>query len=161
MESMNELIKKYQEILKHGKLQNAYRGILAFMSELKTKIELSHPDFSVSAIYPGYMDMSYFALVTNDLKKLKLKIAVVYLHAEGRFEGWLAGVNRQIQAETIEKLSEKNLGKYSLSQVQPGVDSIVSTVIAEKPDFDHPNELKQEIEERMLEFSNDMLDLVK
>jgi hypothetical protein len=53
--------------------------------------------------------MSLFSI---DLKIKKLKIAIVYVHEKGIFEVWFAGNNRKIQAEYIELMSYKNIGKY-------------------------------------------------
>ncbi|NTW73147.1 MAG: hypothetical protein HGA49_13030, partial [Eubacteriaceae bacterium] len=39
-------------------------------------------------------------------------------------------------------------------QFLPGVDSIIESVLVEKPDFDRPEELKKQIEGRTIEFVN-------
>ena len=61
-----------------------------------------------------------------------------------RFEVWLSGSNKAVQGEYIQLLSLKPSNKYTLSQVLPGVDSIIESVIVEHPDFDHQEELKRE-----------------
>ncbi len=106
------------------------------------------------------MDMTYFAFTPSYLKKMKLKIAIVYLHEDGRFEVWLGGSNRKIQAEYIELMRCKNKGKYKLSQVLPGVDSIIESILVEKPNFDHPEELKKQIERKTIEFVNDITSML-
>ena len=100
--------------------------------------------------------MTYFAFTPADLKNKKLKIAIVYLHEPGRFEVWLGGSNRKIQAEVIELLRHKDIGKYKLSQRLPGVDSIIEATLVNQPDFDDSEELKQQIEGKTLEFINDV-----
>jgi hypothetical protein len=82
------------------------------------------------------------------------------LHEQGRFEVWLGGSNRKIQAEYIERISHKNIGKYTLSQVFPGVDSIMESILVEKPDFDHPEVLKKQIERKTIEFINDITSIL-
>ncbi|MDD3363345.1 MAG: hypothetical protein PHZ03_00015 [Syntrophomonas sp.] len=106
------------------------------------------------------MDMTYFSFTPSDLKNKKLKIAIVYLHELGKFEVWLGGSNRKIQAEYIKLLSGKNLGKYKLSQIFPGVDSIIESTLAEQPDFDHSAELMKHIERKTIEFVNDITSIL-
>ena len=135
MNSLNKDIAEYTGQLSKGKIQRAYKGIMTFMAELKATLEQQYPDYSAGALYFGYMDMTYFAFTPPELKNKKLKIAIVYLHEQGRFEVWLAGNNRQIQAQFIEKLSKINTGGYNLSQVSPGVDSIIESILVEQPYF--------------------------
>jgi hypothetical protein len=156
MDSLNNCIREYKTQLSKGQIQKAYKGIMTFMSEMSSYLEKSYPDYTLSALYYGYMDMTYFAFTPAGLRNKKLKIAVVYLHEQNRFEAWLGGSNRKVQAEYIELLSLKNIGKYKLSQVYPGVDSIIESVMVEQPDFDESEELKKQIERMIVEFANDM-----
>ncbi len=157
MNSMNDLIREYKTQLASGHIQKAYKGIMTFMTDLKATLENNHPEWKTSALYFGYMDMTYFAFTPPVLRNKKLKIAIVFLHESCSFEVWLAGNNRKIQADTIDLLKNKDLGKYVLSRVQPGVDSIIASVIDEQPDFDHLNELKKEIENSTTSFADDIL----
>lgn len=157
MGSLGDCVKEYAIQLSKGQIQTAYRGIMTFMSDLRTYLEHKYSNFAASALYFGYMDMTYFAFTPPSLKDRRLKIAIVYLHEECRFELWLAGTSRQIQAEYIEMLSHKNLGRYVLSQIQPGVDSIIASAIVERPDFDDLDDLKKHIEVKTMEFAEDMI----
>jgi len=156
MNSLNKHIQEYRHQLSKGHIQKAYKGIMAFMSSLKSDLEKSHPNHTTSALYFGYIDMTYFAFTPPELKNNKLKIAIVYLHESGRFEAWLGGNNRKIQAEVIERLSEKDIGKYRLSKAAPGVDSIIELILVEDPDFDKLEDLKFQIEKKSIKFINDM-----
>ncbi len=80
------------------------------------------------------------------MKDQKLEIAIVYLHKESKFEVWLGAVSRKVQAEYIEFFRLKNISQYKLSQVSPGVDSIVKSTLSDRQDFDRPEELKRVIE---------------
>jgi len=61
---------------------------------------------------------------------------------------------------SISRCSEpKNLG-FQLSEVNPGVDSIIDMQILEQPNFDHPEELMQVIETKVLEFAESIKVLV-
>lgn len=160
MGSLNEDIREYTAQLKAGRIQRAYKGIMDFMSELKANLERAYPDFIASALYFGYMDMTYFSCTPSKLKDKKLKIAVVYLHAENRFECWLAGANRKIQADYIERLSGTDIGGYTLSKAAPGVDSIIESIVAERPDFNKADELKVLLDKEIARFANDMLSFI-
>jgi hypothetical protein len=156
MDSLHDAIKEYTRQLESGYMQKAYCGIMAFLSELKTYLERLHSDYTYSALYPGYMDMTYFAFTPSGLARRNLKIAIVFLHKTCTFEIWLAGRNRQIQAQYIALLNHTDLGTYTLSQVQPGVDSILTSVLIAKPDFDHTDELKKQIATKTEEFVKDI-----
>ena len=160
MQTLNESVREYTAQLQLGQIQKAYKGIMTFMSGLKTFLESRHPDYAVSGLYFGYMDMTYFAFTPMDLKQRSLKIAIVYLHEQNRFEIWLGGANRKVQAETIELLKGKDLEGLVLSEVKPGVDSIIEMKLIEKPDFDHPEKLMQAIESKVIEFTGEIKKLL-
>lgn len=157
MPMLNDAIAEYTSQLQKGQIQTAYKGIMTFMSTLKTYLESQHPEYTSSGLYFGYMDMTYFALTPLELKRRNLKIAIVYLHQENRFELWLGGSNRKIQAEYIDYFKGKDLGDYRLSQVSPGVDSIVEFVVCESPDFDDADGLMEIIEKQTIEFADKIL----
>lgn len=160
MDTLAEHIQEYRHQLSKGIIQTAYKGIMAFMSDLKSFLENDHPDCFTSALYYGYMDMTYFAFTPPVLRQKRLKIAIVYLHEQGHFEVWLGGSNRKIQAEYIDQLSCRNPGRYQLSQVHPGVDSIIESMIVDQPDFDKLEALKVLIEKKTIEFTQDMIALL-
>lgn len=160
MDSLNNSMQEYKKQLSKGEIQKAYKGIMTFMSGLSKYLEDRYPDYTTSALYHGYMDMTYFAFTPLALKNKKLKVAIVYLHEAGRFEAWLGGMNRKIQADYIQWMRRKYVGNDKLSQVLPGVDSIIESILVEKPDFDHPEELKKQIETRTMEFVKEMLSIM-
>lgn len=161
MPSLNEDMMEYTEQLRKGQIQRAYRGIQTFMSKLKIYVDNRYNDYKVSELYVGYMDMTYFAVTPSALKDKQLKIAVVYLHEQNRFELWLAGRNRQVQAAYIEFFHSKDLGSYRLSEMNPGVDSIIEGQIFEHPDFENSEGLMLEIEQKLTRFIDDILLLVE
>lgn len=161
MGSLGEDMRVYNQQLKAGSIQRAYRGIMSFMSGLRDTLASSHPDYSVGSLYQGYMDMTYFSFTPPSLSERKLKLAIVYLHEENRIEVWLAGGNRKVQGEWIELLKGSELGDYKLSKASPGVDSIVVAVIAEKPDFDEREGLIRASEDGIMRFSAKVADLIQ
>lgn len=160
MQSLNESVKEYTVQLQQGQIQKAYKGIMIFMSGLKTWLESRHPECTATGLYLGYMDMTYFAFTPQVLKQRSLKIAIVYLHEQNRFEVWLGGANRKVQAKVIDVLKGKDLDGLILSEIKPGVDSIVEMELVEKPDFDHPEELMLAIESKVIEFTEKIVKLL-
>lgn len=156
MGSTNDYVREYTAQLRKGYIQKAYKGIMTFLYDLKAYLERKYPDFMASALYFGYMDMSYFAFTPAAIRSRKLKIAIVFLHEECRFELWLAGNNRQTQAEYVELFKHKDIGEFTLSQVQSGVDSIIAYTIIGQPDFDRTDELKRQIESGVIAFAKRM-----
>jgi hypothetical protein len=75
MKTLNQLIKVYTCLLKQGEVQAAYRGIIEFVGKLRADYTKNYPNYDVSSVYQGYMDMTYFSLSTKLLKEKGLKIA--------------------------------------------------------------------------------------
>ncbi|HBO34793.1 MAG TPA: hypothetical protein DD636_08705 [Anaerolineaceae bacterium] len=161
MPELNDAISEYTNQLQIGQIQKAYKGIMSFMSALKTTLESRHPNYAGSGLYFGYMDMTYFAFTPLELKRRNLKIAIVYLHQENRFELWLGGSNRKVQSEYINYFKGKDLGGYMLSQVSPGVDSIIELIVCEQPDFEDADKLMKIIEEKTISFADQILSLLQ
>jgi len=160
MVSLHEQIKEYRLQLGKGHIQKAYQGIMAFMSSLNSDLEKAYPGYFTSSLYFGYMDMTYFAFTPPQFKDRRLKIAIVYLHEEGRFEAWLGANNRKIQTKTNTFLKNKAIGNYHLIELAPGVDAIISSVLVEKPNFTDLDTLKKQIEENVITFIHDMTGLL-
>lgn len=161
MQTLNDAIREYTAQLQKGQIQEAYKGIMTFMSGLKTYLQSRHKQYATTGLYFGYMNMTYFAFTPPELKDRNLKIAIVYLHEENRFELWLGGTNRKVQTQYINLFKEKDIAPYKLSQVSPGVDSIIELIVSEQPDFDDADTLMQIIEEKTVEFANQILLLLK
>lgn len=64
MKTLNKLIEGYTHHLKLGEIQIAYKGILEFLGRLRAEFIKNHPDYDISSIYQGYMDMSYLGVDT-------------------------------------------------------------------------------------------------
>lgn len=160
MKDLNEYVIAYQKQLQEGKIQIAYKGIMSFMGNLKSYLSEMHSDYLVGALYFGYMDMTYFAITTTELKDKQLKIAVVYLHQENCFELWLSATNKKIQAQYIDKLKDKDLKGYQLSVSQPGIDSIIESRIIDHPNFNESISLKVELDKLTQKFIEDVKEMI-
>lgn len=162
MNTLNDSVVEYKKQLAKGDIQIAYKGLLEYMSGLKNFFKNKYPEFSVSGnIYQGYMDMTYFALFPEDLKKRKLKIAIVLIHEKMKFEIWLSGINKQIQTKYYYHFKSKKPGNYYLPPSLRGADSIIEYTLEDNPDFNDPESLTKHIESGALKFISDIKELIK
>ena len=153
MTSFNESMLEYRRLLSEGRLQRAYQGLMAYFSDLRTHLRDAHPGIPVSkSIYYGYMDMTYFALVPEALKELKLKIALVFLHEDYRFVAWLSGANRDVQAHYWHLLKESGWDAFRLSDDPRREDFVLEQVLVQEPEFGDLDSLTAQIEEGILAF---------
>lgn len=157
----HESIKEYRSQLEKGMFQQAYRGLMEYMLGLRTHFQKRFPDYEVpGGMYAGYMDMTYFALIPEFCKQRKLKIAVVFLHEQFRFEGWLSGVNRQVQAQTWKQLKDVDLNHYRLVADPVKADAVIEHVLLADPDFSSLDILTEKIEKETTRFIRDMKGLL-
>jgi len=157
MEAFQKCINEYRKQLQKGAIQEAYRGLMEFILGLRTHFIKTYPDYFVSGgIYSGYMDMTCFSVIPKSIKERKLKIAIVFLHEEFRFEAWLSGVNRQVQTQYWELIKETGWGKYRIVPQAKGVDSILETILVGEPDFSDLDALTNQIECAALKFIQDV-----
>jgi len=104
-------MKEYKKQLQKGIVQKAYQGLMNYIMGLRSYFENRYPDYSVSgSIYFGYMDMTYFSFFPESLKLRKLKVGIVFVHEAFRFEVWLFGYNKSVQAKYWELFKKKTVG---------------------------------------------------
>ncbi len=157
MASFREYIDEYRKQLKKGDIQKAYKGVMEYIMDLRNYFQNKYPDYFVSgSIYHGYMDMTYFSFSPRPLKDQKLRIAIVFLHEEFRFEAWLAGYNKQVQSKYWKMIKQSGWNKYSLVSSIQGADSIVECILVDRPDFSRPEALTKQIEDAALRFIGDI-----
>ncbi|NLE14546.1 MAG: methyltransferase domain-containing protein [Spirochaetales bacterium] len=133
------LLGLYTQSLQSDLTQRGYRLVISLFNELHAELQLRFVQAKIIALYQGYLDMSYIALVPKAFEPLGLKLAVVYLHRENSFEFWLATRNRSLQDIWREKLRPRVQQPYQLVEKGRGVDAIVSTV------FEHPVSFENQI----------------
>lgn len=161
MTSFHEAMYEYKKQLKMGYLQEAYQGLMAYFGDLRAYFKKKYSDYSVSSsIYYGYMDMTYFALLPESIKRRKLKIAIVFVHDTFRFEVWLSGVNRDVQAQYCERIKEVGWNKYHLTSNPRSDDYILGHTLIDEPDFSDLDSLTNQIENGTLEFIRDVEDFL-
>ncbi|MHB8136310.1 MAG: DUF7000 family protein [Anaerolineaceae bacterium] len=154
MAALQESISEYKNQLEKGEIQKAYKGILEYLMSLRTHFEKQYPDWTVpGGLYTGYMDMSYFSIIPPSLKERKLKIAVVFIHDACRFEVWLAGVNKGVQAEYWQMIKESGWDLYEPVATTQGADAIIEHILILDPDFDDLDGLTRQIQNGVQVFS--------
>ena len=157
MNSLQANMKEYKKQLEKGAIQKAYLGLMEYMTRLKTHFKKEYPDYSVSSsLYFGYMDMTYFSIFPKSLKERDLKIAIVFLHEEFRFEVWLSGKNKQVLTKYWKLITNSGWDKYKIVAPAKGIDSIVESILVDNPDFDDLEALTNQIEHGTLEFIQDV-----
>ena len=115
-----------------------------------------YPDYFISGIYYGHMDMTYFSFIPKSLKRQKLKVAIVFIHCTLSFEVWLAGYNKQVQTKYWKLFKESNWNKYRIPSTTKGVDSILEYNLVDNPDFSNLDALTNQIESGTLKFIKDV-----
>lgn len=161
MKCLNKNMQMYQNLLKETELQVTYRKLIGFINKLQAYFKDKYPEYEVSkGLYQGYLDLSFFTFTTDQLKSKQLKIAVVFLHKEMRFEAWLSGRNRSIMSTYHNNLKGYDLGEYLLSNDEKGMASIIEGILISNPNFDDLKGLTVEIEHNTFRFVNDIQDIL-
>jgi len=156
MQSIQEDMKELRGQLRAGVIQKAYRALLDYMMDLRIRFKNRYPSYSISGLYQGYMDMTYFAIVPPSLKHRDLKIAIVFNYEAFRFEAWLAGTNRHVQRKYWELFRDSRWTEYRVVTPAKGVDSIIECNLAENFDFGDLDSLTMSIEENAVKFIDDV-----
>ena len=157
MPSLQEDMEEFRRLLTQGAVRRAYKGLLSYMMDLRGHFRTCHPEYTVSGLYQGYLDMTYFALVPPPLKARDLKIAIVFNYDAFRFEAWLAGSNRQVQRQAWELFRQCRWPNYRVVDPAPGVDSIVECDLAVNFDLDEAVALTTNMESATAAFIDDMV----
>ena len=153
MSSLKELFEEYKKQLQIGHIQKAYQGILDFMTSLRLHLEKSNSNVSLSSsIQNYYLEVSYFFIVTEMLKKEKLKIVLFFYHNSFTFDVWLSGNNKAVRKKFTEKLSPKSLSKFKSSITVNDEFSIVRHTLVDNADFSDSKALVKKIEKGILLF---------
>ena len=157
MEPFHESMNEYRKQLEKGAIQVAYKGLMAYILDLRTHFKNKYPDYFVSgSIYYGYMDMTYFSFYPKSIKDRNLKIAIVFLHESFRFEAWLAGFNKQVQTKYWQLFKESGWNQYHIVSTTQGVDSIIESILVDSPDFSDLDALTRQIERETMKFIEDV-----
>lgn len=152
----HEYMREYRKQLEIGYIQEAYKGLMGYIMDLRVYFKNKYPEYSVSGIYQGYMDMTYFSFSPESIKSRKLKIAIVLIYETFRFEVWLAGYNKKVQNEYWKLFKEGDWDKYRITPTIKGFDSIIEHTLVDDPDFSELDDLTKQIEIGTLNFIGDI-----
>ncbi len=141
MKSMNQLISEYTSQIQQGDLPHAYRGILEFIGKLRADFANKFPQYEVRNVYQGRMDITFFAISSQELLSKELKIAVVYLHEKGHFEVWLSARNRSIARQYRSINWEEGFGQIKVFHDENNPDAIIECTLTSNPNFDDQDQL--------------------
>ncbi|HBS90864.1 MAG TPA: hypothetical protein DEA51_00140 [Erysipelotrichaceae bacterium] len=163
MSTYQQAVSHYTRQITQTDLKKGYIRIFEFLSLLRSWMIHQCPKETISQIYQGMMDMSYFAIIPQSIKDSGLKIAIVYLHETSIIEVWLSGRNRTIQNQWF-KLFESKSTRFLLLNQTKGVDAILSHPLQHQPDFNDLEEsirvMAPEIEEVIKEMKRYVKDIL-
>ena len=156
MNTLDKDIRELQKRLSDGLIQRTYRGIVSYMSRLRTVFADQRGERAISGLYQGYFDMTYFALFSYELKERDLKLAVVFNYETFRFEVWLAARNRKIQRRYWELFLNTGYKKHRLVKPAVGIDAIVTAVLTADYSVEDEDSLITHIVEGVTAFERDI-----
>lgn len=156
MTSIRKDMEEFRRQLEKGSVPRAYRALLSYIMGLRTHFQKNLADSTVSGLYQGYMDMTYFALFPSSLKPRNLKIAIVFNYDAFRFEAWLSGGNREVQRQYWEWIKDGDWPEYRVVTQGKGIDSILECDLATGFDLADPDALTATIESGTVAFIDDI-----
>ena len=137
-------------------IRDASAGVPAFITRHVSEhvCILNAGEADVSHPTQGLLDMMTIRHHKSDFANLK--VAIVFVHQALRFEAWLGGYNKQVQAKYWKLFKESGWDKYHLVPTTKGVDAILEYALVEEPDFDDLDALTEQIERKTLAFTRDI-----
>lgn len=160
MGSFQSDLAELQRRLGEGAIQRAYQAIIYTMSRLRLEFVRQRGEGTVAGLYQGYFDMTYFAIMPEELKRRELKLAIVFNYATFRFEVWLAARNRPVQRRYWALLRDAGYDQHPLVEPAAGRDAIVEAVLAEEYSLDDAEGLSAVIIEGVSVFERDMVEFL-
>ncbi len=110
------LLREYQSLIRDTSIIKSYQTVLQLIKGLHASLIKKMPDFHFQKqVVENGMEYSYFQLTNSVLKENGLKITVVFVHTDCRFEIWLSGYNRIHQQNYHQVLQNSNC-PYELSK---------------------------------------------
>lgn len=159
MKALNHYVEKYKEQLDKGDIQEAYVGLVKYVTRLGTTLSKNLSEYySFGSLFQGYMDYTYFYYSNDFLKKRKLKMALVLNHTKMQFETWLLGQTIPLQEKYWEYFKSTKWNKHRKKRPKY---SILETTLIEKPDFNDLDKLSRLIEEKLVLVTNEVLQDIK
>lgn len=151
------LLSEYKELLQTTNLRECYQEFIKLFRYIRVALEKSMPEYKFQGnIIENGMDYSYFLFTNKNLKEKGLKMAVVFVHSNFRFEVWLSGYNRNCQSRYYDLLKEKNI-PFELTDNPTRKDYILRVPLEESVDLSDGSFLVK----RIKSISNELLMFVE
>ncbi len=161
MKTNQEMMDDFHECLLEGDIQKAYRIIFDVLGKVKVNLSTNNKISIPNSIYHGYLDMTYFPVFTDVLKKHLLKIAIVFNYDKFRFEIWLSANNKKIQKKYWEILKDKKWNKYKIMESIVNEDSIIEYPIKITTNYNEIDRLVNAIEKQSIDFIANIEEFLK
>ncbi len=156
MSSTKKNMAEFRRQLGSGSIQAAYRALLSDLTSLRGHFKNKYPDWRVSNLYQGRLDISFFTLIPPALDLHHLKIAVIFHYEKFHFEAWLVGRNRAVQRRSWELFKDGRWPAYRVVTPGKGIDSILEWDLTPDIDLDDPDHLTATIEAGIAAFAADI-----
>lgn len=154
MEFNKNYLSEYKKLIETTDLQKGYQEFIKLFRFLRTELKKALPEYDFSGhIVENNMDFAYFQLSDDELIASGLKIQVVFIHKDFRFEVWVSGYNRKIQCAYYEKLKSQTI-PYALNNNPNRVDYIIKTPLNENLDLSDGFGVLEEIKVHVLDCVN-------
>ncbi|EMJ89615.1 DUF7000 family protein [Leptospira meyeri] len=155
----NDYVNSYKEQLQIGDIQEAYAGLVKYVTKLGTNLSKNlSKSYSFGSLFQGYMDYTYFYYANKFLKDRKLKMGFVLNHPKMQFEVWLLGQTIPIQERYWEYFKNTKWNKNRTTKPQY---SILETVLIEKPNFNDLDKLSAQIEKSIVQVTAEIIQDIK
>lgn len=159
MKDFNHYVDRYKEQLEKGDIQEAYVGLVKYVTRLGTTLSNNLSEsYSFGSLFQGYMDYTYFYYSNDFLKKRKLKMGLVLNHTKMQFEIWLLGQTIPIQEKYWQYFKSTKWNKDRTTKPQY---SILETVLIDTPDFNDLEKLSKKIEAKLVLVSDQIIEDIK
>ncbi len=156
--NLSGYVSTYRNLVQVGDIQIAYERLVKYVLRLRTVFSKHlSPDYAVGKVLQGYMDYTYFYLSDNYLKRHKLKLGLVFNHAEANFEFWLLGQTKDVQEKYWELLKGS---PWVRSPTMPQY-SVFEVTLIDTPDFDDLDALTAQLETQFKRISQEVISAVK
>lgn len=155
---LNSRIPAYKKAFASGEIQKTYQGLVAIVQDLRTDFSKKYADkYAIASVLHGYIDVTYFYLQNEYLKKRKLKFAIVLNHKHAHFELWLLGQTKKVQIDTWKKLKGS---KWVKGEAMPKY-SVFEIVLLPAPDFDDFKKLSKSLHSMLGSVSREIFSTLK
>ena len=159
MKDLNHYVDIYKEQLKKGDIQEAYVGLVKYVTRLGTTLSKNLSEsFSFGSLFQGYMDYTYFYYTNDFLKKRKLKMGLVLNHSKMQFEVWLLGQTIPIQEKYWEYFKSTKWNKNRTIRPQ---FSILEAELIVNTDFNDLEKLSRQIEDKLVLVTDEIIKDIK